>query len=88
MEIHIEKLKKTGKYFLYLSDIYNFTYVVDILISKKLSLNLDDYQKILKKFNAFKYDDGDYYLKTLEEANNAKQYLNDNYMIILKLRGE
>lgn len=43
MEIHIEKLKKTGKYFLYLSDTYNFTYVVDILISKKLSLNLDDY---------------------------------------------
>lgn len=59
--------------------------VVDSQIANKFGLTIKQYRSILKKFNAFKGKDGDYYFKTQKDAENAKEYLDDNYMIVAKL---
>jgi Holliday junction resolvase RusA-like endonuclease len=72
-------------YFLCMLKTNNGFIAIDSQIANKLGLNIKKYRSILKKFNAVKRSDGDYYFKTQKDAENAKEYLDDNYMIVAKL---
>lgn len=92
MQLCIEKLDNMERYFLYIRKSkygpYGVYVTIDSQIAKILGLNIKQYILILKKFNAFKSSDGDYYFNSQKDIENAKEYLDDNYITILKLRGE
>ena len=85
MKLFVEKVEDKEKYFLYMIATNGGFFAIDSQIAKKFGLTIKQYISILKKFNAFKDKDGDYYFKSLKDAENMKKHLDDNYMIIAKL---
>lgn len=63
---------------------------LDNAIAKKLHITYEEYTQILKQFNAHLRDDsyGGYFFKELKDVAAFAEYLNETYVITLKLMGE
>lgn len=63
-------------------------FIMDSSIACQLDISSDEYKKILKKFGAFLSDsDGQYYFYEKENCQKALEYLEDMYVIVIKLKG-
>jgi len=63
-------------------------FIMDCSIASQLDIELEKYKKILKKFGAFlSSSDGQYYFYEKENCQKALEYLEDMYIIVMKLKG-
>lgn len=83
-EIH--KKRDTG--IVYFNKGYGFFAITNKEIANLLDLTLENYIKLMLSYGAFKDDYGDYIFHSVDKAKAFANYLNDQYLVILKLSGK